>query len=157
MRVGAIVVAALLSAGCAQDMRSRGPTFFADNLKDIHAWDPETGAENHPAYDIMFASEQRDAVPVLILKLKDKTPTAIQNSIYDPPTVGHVAFHILLKLFSMKADQFAGEGVWTMTSHPSKNPIYMIKFGREKTGEEDRTREMVATRFRELATQKGWY
>jgi hypothetical protein len=149
----AAILAALFAAGCASDMRSRGPAFFADNLRDIHTWDPQRAAEGQFPYDIMMPpnSEPRDSVPVLILKLADTSPTSINDRIREAPTVGHVAFHILLRIFAMKAEQFEPEGVWVMTSEPSKNPIYMVKF------RDEGTRERLAHRFRELATQRGWF
>lgn len=150
MKRSAILIA-LFAAGCASDMRSRGPAFFADNLRDIHVWDPQREASDHPAYQIMVASEPRDAVPVLILKLSDTAATAIEDRLHDPPTVGHVAFHILLRIFSMRPNQFEAEGVWVMTSDPSRNPIYMVKF------RDEATRERLSQKFRELATQRGWF
>ncbi len=150
MKRAMIVLAAAGAAACGGGPDNRGPSFYADNLREIHYWDVERAAEGHYAYNVMVGSEPKDAVPVLIPRLADRTPTAIDDQIHDIPTVGHVAFHILMKIYGMKPTAFEREGVWVMMNDPSKNPIYMVKF------ENDATREKLAKRFTEIGRQRGW-
>ncbi len=142
--------AVVVALGCSAPPPPTGPTFYADNLRDIHTWDKETAAKGHYAYDAMIMSDPADAVPVLIAKLNDKTPTAINDGLHEPVPVCTVAFHLLMKIFTMKPEAFDREGVWVMASDPSKNPIYMVKF------RDDETRERLAKRFHELGVQRGW-
>jgi hypothetical protein len=144
-----MAMAAVAAAACSGS-DNRGPAFYGDSLREIHHWDVERAAEGHYAYNVMVGSEPKDAVPVLIPRLADKTPSAIDDGLHDPPTVGHIAFHILMKIYGMKPTAFEREGVWVMMNDPSKNPIYMVKFT------DDATREKLTKRFTEIGRQRGW-
>lgn len=141
---------ALVLAGCIEPPKTSAAQHYADNLRDIYRWDPASGAGGHFAYDVMFSVDPAESVPVLLGKLFDTSPTGIYDQVHDPVPVGNVAFHILLRIFGMRAEDFEREGVWIMKTDPSRNPIYTVKLDSEQV------RRRVAERLRRLAWERGW-
>ena len=151
MKTPVILAAALaLAASACSSSRPSAASFYAEHLRDINRWDPVRGAEGHYAYEAMLI-DPSESVPILIAKLADMSPTAIYDGLHDAVPVADVAFHILLRIFSMKPEAFDREGVWIMRSDPSNNPIYQVKFRDEES------RARVAGRFRFMAVERGWY
>ena len=144
----ALVVLAL--AGCIEPPKTNRAFVYVTGLQDLTYWDPINGGRGHDAYDAILALESKDSVPVLISTLLDPTPTKIKDRLHPPPTVGDVAFHMLLLIFGMKADDFAPEGVWIFKNDPVNNPIYKVRI------ERDDVREKLRLRFGRMAKERGW-
>ncbi len=123
---------------------------YVDGLQDLSTWDPVNGGRGLDSYDAILQLDPVDSVPVLISRLVDPTPTKIYHRLHEPPTVGDVAFHMLLLIFRMRPDDFAPEGVWVFKGEPTKNPIYSVRI------EKLEVREKLHRRFQELATRRGW-
>ena len=140
----------ILLAACAEPPQPNTAALYADSLREIHSWHPYEGAKGHYAYDAMLSALPNESAPVLIAKIPDTTSTAIHDALHDPVPVGNVAFHILLKVFGLKAETFEAEGVWVMEKDPSKNPIFSVHL------DSDEVRERVARRFRAMAMERGW-
>ncbi len=148
-----LLIAAVIVAGCVEPPKPNPAVQSIDHLRDIHYWDAQTQAKLHYAYEDMFAGfavEPRVAVTLLIGRIGDPTPTAIEDNLHDPVPVGTVAFHILMKIFETGPEAFEAEGVWVMKSDPSKNPIYMVKF------HDPDSRLKVAKRMKVMAQERGW-
>ena len=145
-----IFVLAGLASGCADPANSRAPYIYAEDLRHIYTWDPVAGARGHFAFDVMLSADPTVTVPILIGKLSDMTPTAIQDRFHDPVPVGNVAFHILCRIFGMRPEAFDREGVWVMQGEPTRNPIYMVRLDNAQV------RAHLAARFRKLAIQREW-
>jgi hypothetical protein len=147
-------LAALLliaGTGCIEPPKTNRALVYVGGLQDLTRWDPVNGGRGHDAYDAMLSLEPTDSVPVLIATLLDPTPTGIYDRLHEPVTVGDVAFHMLLFIFSMKAEDFGREGVWVFTGDPVKNPIYQVRI------EKNEVREKLRQRFAKLAIDRGWY
>lgn len=147
-------LAALLliaAAGCVEPPKTNRALVYVGGLKDLRRWDPVLGGKGHDDHDAILGLPPEDSVPVLIASLDDPTPTSIHDRIHDPPTVGDVAFHMLVLLFSMKPKDFETEGVWFFAGDPVKNPIYQWRI------EKPEVREKLRRRFGKLAIERGWY
>ena len=141
----------LLAAGCLEPPKTNRELVYVGGLQDLTQWDPVVGGRGHEAHDGILQLEPTDSVPVLIASLLDPTPTKIYDRLHDPPTVGDVVFHMLLLIFSMRAEDFAPEGVWISKSDPIRNPIFFVRI------EKDSVREKLRERFARLAIARGWY
>lgn len=145
-----VLVCLAVASGCAEPPKPSPASVYVDNLRDIHKWDVSNAAAGQYAYDAMVGSDPKDSVPALIGKLADTTPTGIHDTLHDPVPVCNVAFHILIRIFNLRAEAFEREGVWIMKNDPSKNPIYMVHI------DTDETRAKLAARFRSMAMARGW-
>lgn len=141
----------LLAAGCMEPPKTNRALVYVGGLQDLTSWDPVNGGRGNEAYEGILGLPPTDNVPVLIAYLLDPTPTKIYDRLHDPPTVGDVVFHMLLLIFSMRAEDFATEGVWISKSEPIRNPIYFVRI------EKDSVREKLRERFARLAMERGWY
>lgn len=139
------------AAGCMEPPKTNRALVYVTGLQDLTRWDPVNGGRGHDAYDAILGLPPTDSVPVLIATLLDPTHTGIYDRMHDPATVGDVAFHMLMLIFSMRPEEFASEGVWVFTGDPSKNPIYMVRV------EKNEVREKLRQRFARLAILRGWY
>jgi len=138
-------------AGCMEPPKTNRALVYVGGLQDLTRWDRVNGGRGHDSYDAILGLPETDSVPVLIATLLDPTKTAIHDRLHDAPTVGDVAFHMLLLIFRMKPDDFAYEGVWVSKVDPSGNPIYTVRI------EKDEVREKLRQRFAKLAIDRGWY
>jgi hypothetical protein len=147
-------LAALLvitAVGCIEPPKTNRALVYVGGLQDITKWDPVNGAKGHDSYDAILSLDPSDNVPVLIATIPDPTPTKIYDRLHDPPTVGDVAFHMLLLIFSLRPEDFEPEGVWVSKRDPIRNPIYNVRM------ENNEVREKVRQRFAKLAHDRGWY
>jgi len=138
-------------AGCVEPPKTNRALVYVGGLKDLNRWDPILGGKGHDDHDAILGLPPEDSAPVLIASLLDPTPTNIYDRIHEPPTVGDVAFHMLLLIFSMKAEDFRDEGVWTFKDPTTRNPLYTVRI------EKVEVREKLRRRFADLAIQRGWY
>ena len=145
-----VAVLLIASAGCIEPPKTNRALVYVNGLQELTRWDPINGGRGHDAYDAMLGLPPTDSVPVLIATLMDPTPTGIYDRVHDPATVGDVAFHMLLLIFGMRAEDFAAEGVWIFKGDPSKNPIYMVRI------EKNEVREKLRARFGQLAKKRGF-
>ena len=146
-----LALALIFVAGCAEPPKTNRALVYVGGLKDLTRWDPILGGKGQDDHDAILALPSEDSVPVLIAHLVDPTPTNIYDRLHEPPTVGDVAFHMLLLIFSMKAEEFEPEGVWISKRDPVRNPIYTVRI------EKDSVREKLRNRFADLAVRRGWY
>ena len=137
--------------GCIEPPKTNRALVYVTGLQDLGHWDPVNGGRGNEAYDSMLSLDPTDNVPVLIATLLDPTPTRIYDRLHDPPTVGDVAFHMLLLVFSMRAEDFFKEGVWVSKTDPVRNPIYNVRI------EKNEVREKLRVRFAKMANERGWY
>lgn len=137
--------------GCIEPPKTNRALVYVGGLQDLTRWDPVNGGRGHDAYDAMLSLEPTDSVPVLIATLLDPTPTGIYDRLHEPVTVGNVAFHMLVLIFSMKPKDFESEGVWFFAGDPVKNPIFQWRI------ETTEVREKLRQRFAKLAIDRGWY
>jgi hypothetical protein len=147
------IVVVLLAAGCIEPPKTNRALVYVSGLQDLTTWDPVNGGRGNESYEGILGLPPPDNVPVLIAYLLDPTPTKIYDRLHDPPTVGDVVFHMLLLLFSMRAEDFASEGVWISKSEQIRkpNPIYFVRI------EKDSVREKLRERFARMAMERGWY
>ena len=138
-------------AGCVEPPKSNRALVYVGGLQDISRWDPILGGKGNDSYEAILALEPSDSVPVLIACLLDPTPTKVYDRLHEPPTVGDVAFLMLVLIFSMKPEDFEPEGVWISKRDPVRNPIYTVRI------EKDSVREKLRQRFADLAIGRGWY
>ena len=150
-RALAAAVLLVLAAGCIEPPKTNRALVYVGGLQDLTQWDPVLGGRGDDSYDAILMLEPTDSVPVLIASLLDPTPTKIRDRLHEPPKVGDVAFHMLLLIFSMRAEDFAPEGVWISKSDPVRNPIYTVRI------EKDPVREKLRERFARMAMARGWY
>jgi hypothetical protein len=141
----------LAVSGCMEPPKTNRALVYVSGLPDLTRWDPVYGGRGQDAYDALLQLPPIDSVPVLIATLLDPTPTGIYDRVHEPATVGDVAFHMLVLIFSMKPKDFESEGVWFFSGDPVKNPIYQWRI--EKT----EVREKLRERFAKLAIDRGWY
>lgn len=114
-----------LLAACEPGKRHEAEDFVR-GLQDVHEWHPTRQAAGFYAYDEIFRLGE-EAVPVLVDHLLDETTTKIMDMAHiTVPTVGDVCFHILLRLYGMRAEDFAAEGVVVLS--PIDNPILAVRF-----------------------------
>jgi hypothetical protein len=115
----------LLLAACEPGKRHEAEDFVR-GLQDVHQWHPTRQAAGFYAYDEIFRLGE-EALPVLVDHLLDETPTKIMEMAHiTVPTVGDVCFHILLRLYGMKAEDLAAEGVVVLPQ--IGNPIFAVRF-----------------------------
>jgi len=145
-----LAILAVLFAGCSSepDKKNRA-VIFARDLQDITRWDRLNGAPENDGFCALLGLDPKDSAPALMSILMDPTPTHIDDRIHNIPTVGDVAFQMLLIIFKLPAESFADEGVWIGTD-PINNPIYNVHL------DTDEVRGRVQRRFAFLAKQRGW-
>ncbi len=115
----------LLLAACEPGKRHEAED-FTRGLQDVHEWDPSRQAAGFYAYDEILRLGE-EAVPVLVDHLLDETATKIMAMAHITiPNVGDVCFHILLRLYGMRAEDFAAEGVVVLPQ--IANPIFAVRF-----------------------------
>ncbi|MBI4566371.1 MAG: hypothetical protein HY716_16935 [Planctomycetes bacterium] len=148
-RVALAVV--LIACGCVEPSRQNRAIIYVGGLQDLTHWDRINGGRGLDAYDALLALDPPASVPVLVASLHDPTPTLIDDRIHRPPTVGDVAFHMLLLIFGLKASDFEVEGVWIGSDPVGRNPIYEVHL------DNDAVRERVKRRFMRMAIDRGWY
>lgn len=144
------VVLLVTLTGCMEPPKTNRALVYVTGLADMTRWDPVNGGRGHDSYDAILGLPPTDSVPVLIASLIDPTKTGIYDLFHDHATVGDVAFHMLLLIFSMRAEDFEPEGVWISKRDPVRNPIYNVRI------EKDEVREKLRLRFGKLADQRGW-
>jgi len=136
--------------GCIEPPKTNRALVYVGGLQDMSRWDPVNGGKGHDSYDAILSLDPTDNVPVLIATIPDPTPTKIYDRLHEPPSVGDVAFHMLLLIFRMKPEDFEPQGVWISKRDPIRNPIYTVRL------ETQEVREKVRQRFFSLAEAKGW-
>ena len=115
----------LLLAACEPGKRHEAEDFVR-GLQDVHEWDPARQAAGFYAYDEILRLGE-EGVPVVVDHLLDETPTKIMEMAHiTVPTVGDVCFHILLRLYGMRADDFSSDGVVVLPQ--IGNPIFAVRF-----------------------------
>jgi hypothetical protein len=137
-------------AGCIEPPKTNRAYMYVADLQDLTFWDPINGGRGFDPYNALLALDPKDSVPALIATLLDPTPTRIYDKLHQPPTVGDVAFHILLLIFGMRAEDFASEGVWIFKNDPVDNPIYKVRI------EKVEVREKLRKRFGDMALERRW-
>jgi hypothetical protein len=145
------VILLIAVGGCMEPPKTNRALVYVTGLQDLTRWDPVNGGRGHDSYDAILGLPPTDSVPVLIASLNDPTRTGIYDRLHAPATVGDVAFHMLLLIFSLKAEDFEPEGVWISKRDPVRNPIYNVRI------EKDEVRDKLRERFGKLALQRGWY
>jgi hypothetical protein len=141
----------IMLAGCIEPPKTNRALVYVTGLSELTRWDPVYGGRGHDSYDAMMGLPPTDSVPVLISALNDPTLTGIHDRLHAPATVGDVAFHMLVLIFSMKPEDFEREGVWISKRDPVRNPIYYVRI------EKDEVREKLRQRFGKMAIDRGWY
>ena len=139
----------LLGAACGEPAKQNRAHLYVSGLQDILSWDAQKGGRGQDVVEVLLNLEPGDSVPSLLAAMMDPTPTRIDDRIHRVPTVGDVAFHLLLLIFSMSPPEFEDEGVWVGTD-PIRNPIYNVHL------DSDTVRQRVRFRFLAIAQERGW-
>lgn len=139
----------LALAACAEPPKQNRASLFVRDLQDITTWDAQRGGRGQDIVEYFLVTERTETVPALIAALTDPTPTRIDDRIHRIPTVGDVAFHLLMSIFAMAPAEFDPEGVW-VGKDPINNPIWNVHV------DDDAVRRRLQGRFLGLARDRGW-
>ena len=135
-------------AGCTDPPKQNRAALYYQGLDDLWRWHPSRGGAGDPAYDGLLALDPPESVPILIQGLTETAATKIDDGRHPPPTVGHVCFLMLLKLFALTPKDFDREGVW-LYPHED-NPIYALNL--DGAG----VRQRAGAKFTRLALERKW-
>ncbi len=140
MKRPAALLLLLATGGCMEPPKTGQQGQLVADLVHLHTWDPQRQAEGtYPYGEIMGYGPE--ILPVLAMNIPNETPTAIYHDKTDRnPKLGDVAFLMLLRLTSLKWENFASEGVFISTAIP--NPIFCIMWKDEQV-----SRQKVRARF----------
>lgn len=148
-RSAAAPLLALLVVSCAEPPKQNRAVIFIGDLQDLVRWDPRKGGVGDDAVDGLLSLEPADSVTSLFGAMLDPTLTRIDDRIHRVPTVGDVAFHLLLMIFQMEPKDFEDEGVW-VGKDPLNNPIWNVHL------DDDGVRTKCRAKFYRLALERGW-
>jgi hypothetical protein len=130
-RLFAAALALLLPAavGCPEPPKTAQMDDVASHLVNLRHWDPYMQAKGDVIYDSVLAYGP-DMWPILVDRLADETPTAIEDEISRRvPKMCDVCLLMLLELTQLRWQDFAQDGLFISTALP--NPIFCIKWDRE--------------------------
>ncbi len=144
-KLAALSILAALGA-CAEPSRQNRAILFVRDLQDITTW--ERGGRGQDIVEYFLVTDPQETVPALISALTDPTPTRIDDRIHRIPTIGDVAFHLLLSILGMSPADFEREGVW-VGRDPINKPIWNVHL------EDEGVRPRVQRRLVEIAKDRG--
>jgi len=144
----ALPILLLLTAGCAEPPKQNRAALYYQGLDDLWRWHPSRGGEGDPAYEGLLALEPNESVPILIQGLAETSATKIDDGHHPAPSIGHVCFLMLLKIFGLPPSEFDRDGVWFYPHE--ENPIYGLNI------DDPGVRQRVAAKFLKIANDRKW-